>query len=489
MVDTFDYTYPFSQRYEQKFFFLKEYLNPKFTKAQTYDLFIEGVTKGIREIVAPEFTLEEKREFGSQQGWLWAIKSGPPALKKLGYDYLLKNDFPEMAAFIYKQKWITVEHLNPKLSRKISNSLGATYQAKVLEIGQKLAGLEKQPNETQTTSNPSVLKKIQPHPIKRPIFFKEKSLAPALTASKKEIKKQMERYFPASFPDGLKILPVSKYQVERIEKKGEQITLVYSSFAYAGENDAGGYWVTRSTDGGLHWTEPLYLGIQKYSPYFVLSNSKMSIGTDDKITLEVAIREIDRKNQTLPPEWPPIVSRSEEGLYLEFDWKDIERDTDGDNITDIMEMHLSLNPQNSDTDGDGIIDGQDSIPHLPFQHQDENINTMAVKILEEMTGWQIESIPSGGNIPYALMVNVGQARPEFFAGLKLPVRMILYTDKEIKAINKNKVFYPLQIKGFFANKDYSKIYVVWDEVYRGGEFKIIKQGNDYKVEKFGEWIT
>lgn len=215
----------------------------------------------------------------------------------------------------------------------------------------------------------------------------------------------------------------------------------------------------------------------------------MSIGTDDKITLEVAIREIDRKNQTLPPEWPPIVSRSEEGLYLEFDWKDIERDTDGDNITDIMEMHLSLNPQNSDTDGDGIIDGQDSIPHLPFQHQDENINTMAVKILEEMTGWQIESIPSGGNIPYALMVNVGQARPEFFAGLKLPVRMILYTDKEIKAINKNKVFYPLQIKGFFANKDYSKIYVVWDEVYRGGEFKIIKQGNDYKVEKFGEWIT
>jgi len=64
------------------------------------------------------------------------------------------------------------------------------------------------------------------------------------------------------------------------------------------------------------------------------------------------------ERQLTPPQFAPAMGAQS----WEISVTDVERDSDGDGLTDIEEQRLGTNPMNRDSDGDGIPDGIDPCP-------------------------------------------------------------------------------------------------------------------------------
>src|SRR5262249_23446994 len=131
----------------------------------------------------------------------------------------------------------------------------------------------------------------------------------------------------------------------------------------AGEVSGGGYWVHISDDGGKTWRAPLYTGLAQFFPYVVVAQSCQPILAGDRLLIEVEIDQLDRATITYPPGGLQA-KRHEAGYVLTLPITDLERDSDGDLITDIEEEHLLLDPMKADTDGDGLRDGVDPLPNV-----------------------------------------------------------------------------------------------------------------------------
>src|SRR5436309_15066350 len=84
----------------------------------------------------------------------------------------------------------------------------------------------------------------------------------------------------------------------------------------------------------------------------------MPLGSGDRITLEVAVQELDPASITYPPVALHSTRRGSD-LYLEIPIAALTSDRDGDGLTDIVEEHLLLNPDKADSDGDGLDDSHD----------------------------------------------------------------------------------------------------------------------------------
>jgi hypothetical protein len=69
-----------------------------------------------------------------------------------------------------------------------------------------------------------------------------------------------------------------------------------------------------------------------------------------------------------PPKRAPQLGKQTWILSLQA----LKQDSDGDGWTDIEEERLGLNPQDRDTDGDGIPDGQDICPNYAPKADEEN---------------------------------------------------------------------------------------------------------------------
>jgi hypothetical protein len=74
------------------------------------------------------------------------------------------------------------------------------------------------------------------------------------------------------------------------------------------------------------------------------------------------------EGQIAPPKKAPVLGKQTWILSLQ----QIMQDSDGDGWTDIEEQRLGSNPQNIDTDGDGIPDGQDICPNYAPTAGEEN---------------------------------------------------------------------------------------------------------------------
>jgi hypothetical protein len=138
------------------------------------------------------------------------------------------------------------------------------------------------------------------------------------------------------------------------ERKGER-AIIYLSYEYEvpGETTGPGMWFARTVSG--QWTRPLYLGMQQNVPYVVTRGSRLPLLGGDRLRVEVQVREIDTSSDPLFPH----ITRSIDGLYLEFDLAGLASDRDGDGLTDIEERRLGLDSMDPDTDGDGMTDGED----------------------------------------------------------------------------------------------------------------------------------
>jgi hypothetical protein len=122
-----------------------------------------------------------------------------------------------------------------------------------------------------------------------------------------------------------------------------------------------------SEDAGATWKGPLFVGLQRLPGawYAILSDTKLPLISGGKLQIEVTIWKRD---------WSRPGGPLKGYTYLWKKWHKmlsvplavLERDTDGDGLTDLFEERILTNPESDDTDSDGIKDACDNQPLSPF---------------------------------------------------------------------------------------------------------------------------
>jgi len=122
-----------------------------------------------------------------------------------------------------------------------------------------------------------------------------------------------------------------------------------------------------SQDSGKTWSAPLYLGIHRLpeSWYGILADSKLPMIVDGNVQLEVSIWKRDESKGGNPLLGYSYLWKKWH-KYLSMSLADLQRDSDGDGLTDLFEERILTDPHSADTDGDGILDASDNQPLTPF---------------------------------------------------------------------------------------------------------------------------
>ncbi|HXN73738.1 MAG TPA: hypothetical protein VN861_14425 [Candidatus Acidoferrales bacterium] len=117
---------------------------------------------------------------------------------------------------------------------------------------------------------------------------------------------------------------------------------------------------SKSPNDRASWTRPVLIPNRIYRGFH---DAKLIEGKPGQLVFTFVQGVSGPRNlmegQLAPPEKAPVLGEQTWILSLQ----QIMQDSDGDGWTDIEEQRLGLNPLNSDTDGDGIPDGQDICPN------------------------------------------------------------------------------------------------------------------------------
>jgi hypothetical protein len=128
-----------------------------------------------------------------------------------------------------------------------------------------------------------------------------------------------------------------------------------------GEVSAGGYVVYLSDDAGKSWRGPLHTGFAAGFPFYLRPASTAKVFDGDVLQLPVDVREIDRASIGFPPVGLRTL-REERNRLVRIPIAALEKDSDGDDLTDLLEERLGTDPNRADTDGDGVPDAWDPLP-------------------------------------------------------------------------------------------------------------------------------
>ena len=170
---------------------------------------------------------------------------------------------------------------------------------------------------------------------------------------------------------------IDKSFILKQERKGNVEAFIYKDYEfenrYFGES---GIWVAYSDDNGETWSY-YYTGIVQKQPLFVKWYSSYPL-INEKGDLQI---EACLLRQTSPFSHPiPTQSYqlAKDGLLLTLDLETLRKDSDGDGLTDIVEAKFRTDPNNADTDDDGIPDNLDLNPRFASQRTDKSVIYEAV---------------------------------------------------------------------------------------------------------------
>ncbi|HVK53096.1 MAG TPA: hypothetical protein VM469_15295 [Pseudoxanthomonas sp.] len=292
----------------------------------------------------------------------------------------------------------------------------------------------------------------------------------------------------------------------RYAQQGQRIVAITASQTLdpTGEISAGGYWISVSDDGGLHFAPPLYTGLRMYEPYVVLPDSRLPLLDGDRLRVEVAVRQLDRDHISLPPITLPLLEQRDH-LYLETDLTELRRDSDGDGLTDLAEWGMLLAPDLSDTDGDGRGDGEDPLPHIAASTAIPGGAALAAG-LNEIFGESLGAVVTSNardNQPGRRYAMGGDTdayhadRSQFmagpsasFAGLSLKHRVIvLAKEQRVQMSQARGVQFVMGVSRFQLSHDGTMALMVWSTGWAGGTLRLTRVGDSWQVERLGGWIT
>ncbi|MEA2345228.1 MAG: hypothetical protein QOF63_3397 [Thermoanaerobaculia bacterium] len=187
----------------------------------------------------------------------------------------------------------------------------------------------------------------------------------------------------------------------RMEARGNEIVAVAEA--------QGGYWILRSFDRGATWNPPLFTGLRMMQPYEVVIGSTLPMLRDDGVRIEVAIKGVE-----------------DHRIALDLKWRVLERDSDGDGLTDLMEERVFTDPNSADTDGDGLPDGVDPLPQVAFRQSSGDVSGIIAAAIETYCG----SDQTGARTIFVA------GDPADFAGVKSRLRIIVLNEAEVDAAAK-----------------------------------------------------
>jgi len=153
-------------------------------------------------------------------------------------------------------------------------------------------------------------------------------------------------------------LPASSVLARR---EGDRIVVVYRSYRLDPSSELGdaGYRVRIVEQGQPE--RDFSLGTQELRPWVIVPNERLPIFDGEFLQFAADVRELDDDSISFPPVGLRAL-REATGRMLRCSLAALERDTDGDGLTDLAEARLATDPQRADTDGDGAADGVDSTP-------------------------------------------------------------------------------------------------------------------------------
>lgn len=185
----------------------------------------------------------------------------------------------------------------------------------------------------------------------------------SIMQSQKDIKNNIEKFdslMLAMYND--KIGGIPKMSILKEEKLGNKWAIIYTDSKYDDFIYGGfGYWIALSNDKGETWKQ-YYTGLTENCYYFFKPNSKIPLWKDS-VTLQIEcaiVRQISEVIHPLPAKYELV----QDSIAVQLDINKIIQDSDNDGLTDIVENKLLLDPNNPDTDGDGIKDSEDKNPRF-----------------------------------------------------------------------------------------------------------------------------
>jgi len=301
---------------------------------------------------------------------------------------------------------------------------------------------------------------------------------------------------------------LSRYHIVRYSDTGDLTAAISLSQEVnpSAEVSEGGYWLHLSSDHGVTWREPLYLGLQQYAPYEAVAQSLLPLVRGRVLQIEVEVKEIDPASITFPPV-ALQTKRSARNLYIELSLDDIERDSDGDGLTDLLENQLLTNAHDPDTDHDGLRDDVDPFPQVSVKTSpvaDVEVLRMA---LHEVFGYDAAAIGTGGPVdenesrdllaslqlmrqaPQQPRVLFVEGNPAMWQGLTVPGRVVIMTPEQVRERNRRSgPFYPVTFDIWF-NHARTKASVIWSAGWTGGSLRFEKEGGHWKPPTKNGWIS
>ncbi|HEX6398536.1 MAG TPA: hypothetical protein VFZ95_14020 [Steroidobacteraceae bacterium] len=294
------------------------------------------------------------------------------------------------------------------------------------------------------------------------------------------------------------------FKLLRAERSGEEIRAVCISPAAdpGGEVGRGGYWLLRSDDGGASWRAPVYLGFQYQQPYVVTEQARVSMFAPGVLRLEVQVAELDPDSITHPP-ISLRLRREATDLYVDLPLADLERDSDADGFTDLLEAKLATDPHDADTDRDGLEDGIDDFPQASARAEPDVMAPILVDMLGKLTGYEraavIEPVRgkdgaadmsarrrgTAGSILFKFIE--GDARQ--FAGLRVDGQVIVLSAEQVNDLRaRYGPFYALAYTAVI-DPQRTRAQVRWGAGWTGGTINYKLVNGRWVGEEMGRWMT
>jgi len=269
-----------------------------------------------------------------------------------------------------------------------------------------------------------------------------------------------------SFPPSLNVL--------RLETQGDEIVVLGASQDVdpVGASLAGGYWVVRSMDHGETWSRPLYTGLRAAQPYDVVIGSTLPMIIRDGVRLDVVFNG---------PDGVP-----KDGIALDLKWRDLERDSDHDGLTDLVEERILTDPRAADSDGDGVPDGADPLPQVAFRKSNRLASEVLAAVLDAYYGGTQKAARS--EVSERTIFVAGD--PADFAGMQTHVRMIVLSEADLAAASKK--FGPAlatHMSPIVIDYSGSRAWVEINDEWRGATFLLEKKDGVWISQVVASWIT
>ena len=428
------------------------------------------------------------------QGFLWGPASAGFAERRLGARMLRAHALPSPAAYLETvpcSVWEPSER-EPRPDAAWRDRMSAPFRDTAVRWASELAAAQARTGCVATAGHEPRQNMALPH-------YHEVPLRDAVKRAHPRPNYKVE----IPLPDGFNLV--------RAEKTAGGIVALCQSSAVdpAGEITGGGYWVLISRD-GRSFGEPLYLGFQAMHPYVVLEEARVPLLAGDSLHVEVQVRELDPASITFPPVGLKA-RRSVDDLYIEVPLEMLERDSDHDGLTDLLERRIATNPDVPDTDGDGIYDGADDLPQVPAGGAINPLAGLVAEVLRQIAGFDavalIEPLREKGDAKGARIdaMLAGKRRgdgatqftfiegdPAVFAGVGLGGRQAVLVLDAAQVRDLNARFgptFPLEFPTLVVDAKRERAVVTWSAGWTGGTLRFTRKNGKWEKEVITQWIT